>query len=60
MTQVTTKKSLACDTCGRETDRLRRDVVDAGYNALTKPPLWNCEDCYSEKRRKRQGQDGPG
>ncbi len=44
---------LVCDTCGRSVDYLRRDVVDAGYNALTKPPMWNCEDCYSAKRQRR-------
>ena len=48
-----TKKPLVCDTCGRQVEHLRRDVVDKGYNAMTKPPLWNCEDCYQEKRRKR-------
>ena len=47
------KKKLVCDTCGREADSLRRDVVDEGYNALTRPPVWNCEDCYREKRAKR-------
>jgi len=44
---------LICDTCGREVDHLRRDVIDAGYNALTKPPMWNCEACYQAKRRRR-------
>ena len=51
-----TQKKLVCDTCGKETDQLRRDVVDEGYNALTKPPLWNCEECYEKKRAKRQEQ----
>ena len=46
-------KALICDTCGKEVDHLRRDVVDAGYNALTKPPMWNCEDCYQGKRARR-------
>ena len=47
-------RKLVCDTCGKETDHLRRDVVDSGYNALNKAPLWNCESCYDAKRRKRQ------
>ena len=46
-------KALICDTCGKEVDHLRRDIVDAGYNALTKPPMWNCEDCYQSKRARR-------
>ena len=49
-----TQKRLVCDTCGKETKQLRRDVVDEGYNALNKPPLWNCEQCYAQKRAKRQ------
>ncbi|MEW6750958.1 MAG: hypothetical protein AB1505_08265 [Candidatus Latescibacterota bacterium] len=46
-------KKLVCDTCGKEVEYLRRDVVDAGYNALTKPPMWNCEECYRKKREQR-------
>lgn len=50
------KKRLICDTCGKEADYLRRDVVDTGYNALTKPPMWNCESCYLQKRDRRLAQ----
>lgn len=50
---MTRRKKLICDTCGREVEYLRRDVVDVGYNALTKPPLWNCEECYQKKRAQR-------
>ncbi|MBT3343350.1 MAG: hypothetical protein HN712_08725 [Gemmatimonadetes bacterium] len=46
--------SLVCDTCGTQVDQLRRDVVDEDYNALTKPPLWNCDTCYEAKRAQRQ------
>lgn len=46
-------KSLTCDTCGRQVVTLRRDVVDNSYNALSKPPLWNCEECYERKREER-------
>ncbi len=46
-------KKLICDTCGKATENLRRDVVDSGYNALTKPPIWNCEECYQKKRSRR-------
>ena len=50
---MTTPKKLRCDSCGALVDNLRRDVVDVGYNAFNKPPLWNCEVCYEEKRRRR-------
>jgi hypothetical protein len=49
------KKPLVCDTCGKKVEHLRRDVVDEGYNALSKPPMWNCDLCYEEKRSRRQG-----
>ena len=48
-------KNLICDTCGSEASSLRRDVVDKLYNALSKPPLWNCETCYHRKRELRRG-----
>ena len=50
------REKLKCDTCGRESDQLRRDVVDRGYNALTRPPLWNCESCYAAKRAGRSAE----
>ncbi|NKB68723.1 MAG: hypothetical protein GKR89_16790 [Candidatus Latescibacteria bacterium] len=49
-------KKQRCDTCGKEVETLRRDVVDTDYNALNKKPLWNCEDCYHEKRASRLDQ----
>jgi hypothetical protein len=51
-------EKLVCDTCGQETSSLRRDVVDGDYNAMMKPPLWNCEACYKQKRAKRQETQG--
>jgi len=52
------KEKITCDTCGREVDCVRRDVVDDEYNALTKPPLWNCEACYQVKQARRRQGDG--
>ncbi|MEE2657787.1 MAG: hypothetical protein VX733_04730 [Candidatus Latescibacterota bacterium] len=49
-------KQLICDTCGQEVQQLRRDVVDDDYIALNKPVMWNCEECYQEKRSRRKGQ----
>ena len=47
------RRKLQCDTCGKETDHLHRDVLDQDYNALMRPPMWNCEACYSKKRSER-------
>ena len=55
---MTVPKRLRCDTCRSEVDNLRRDVVDADYNALNKPALWNCEACYKEKRVRREREKG--
>ncbi len=42
-----------CETCGKRTDHVRRDVLDSDYNALGKTPLWNCDECYQKKREGR-------
>jgi hypothetical protein len=47
------RRKQICDTCGKEAENLRRDVIDSDYNALTKPPMWNCEECYRKKRSRR-------
>ena len=44
---------LHCDTCGKETEHLHRDVLDMDYNAILKPAMWNCESCYRNKRALR-------
>lgn len=47
------KRILHCDTCGKETEHLHRDVLDSDYNAILKPAMWNCESCYRNKRALR-------
>ena len=47
------KRILHCDTCGKETEHLHRDVLDTDYNAILKPAMWNCESCYRNKRALR-------
>lgn len=49
-----------CDTCGGRVNTVRRDVVDRDYNALSKPPLWNCEGCYQGNRRQRTQESASG
>ena len=48
------RQKLHCDTCGKETEHLHRDVLDSDYNALMKPALWNCQECYEKKRAQRK------
>jgi len=47
---------FVCETCGKHSDHLRRDVLDLDYNALGKAPLWNCDECYQRKREARLAQ----
>lgn len=54
MNESTHKPShFVCETCGKKTLRVRRDVLDADYDALGKTPLWNCEECYQKKHQAR-------
>ena len=41
MSDSPTHSRPVCDTCGRTVDRVRRDVIGSGYDALQKKPLWN-------------------
>jgi uncharacterized Zn finger protein len=45
---------LKCDTCGKETDRVSRVVVDSGYNRANARPIYNCPECYATKLRERE------
>ena len=58
MSETGEKRVLHCDTCGVETEHLHRDVLDSGYDAMLKPPMWNCEACYRKKRTMRLA-EGP-
>lgn len=42
-------ETVKCDTCGRETDRVARVVIEKGYNRASAPPVYNCPDCFARK-----------
>lgn len=44
---------MTCDTCGRESERVARVVIDHGYNRLLSKPLWNCPECFEKKEQER-------
>ncbi len=54
MTQLSNPAGLTCDTCQKENDTLYRVVLDKGYNALIKRPMWNCKECYENKNKERE------
>ncbi|MFH0732566.1 MAG: hypothetical protein V2A72_06565 [Candidatus Omnitrophota bacterium] len=48
---------MKCDTCYKETDVVKRVVVDSGYDKTLAKPMYNCSSCYEEKLKKREKQD---
>ena len=47
---------MNCDTCGKEEEPLYRVVVRKDYNALLKPVLWNCKECFNKKNIERENE----
>ncbi len=45
---------MKCDTCGRESVRLARVVIDRGYDRSMAKPLWNCPECFEKKEQERR------
>lgn len=42
-----------CDTCGKETDKVYRVVVDKGYDRSGAVPQYNCRECFERKDAER-------
>ncbi len=40
---------MKCDTCGKQTKKVSRVVVDAGYDRVLAKPIYNCCECYEKK-----------
>lgn len=51
---------VVCDTCGKETDKVYRVVVDAGYDRSNAAPCYNCRECYNRKNAERPPAPEPG
>ena len=45
---------MRCDTCGKETDNLRRVVIAKGYDRTKAVAIFNCEECFREKEAHRK------
>ena len=50
---TTQEPLLRCDTCGKLAPTVSRVVVEAGYNRANARPLYNCPECYEQKRGER-------
>jgi uncharacterized Zn finger protein len=44
---------MICDTCGKETSRVSRVVIDKGYNRANARPVYNCPECFERKNHER-------
>ena len=40
---------MRCDTCGKETQEVKRVVVDTGYDRTLAKALYNCPECFEKK-----------
>ncbi len=49
---------MKCNTCGKETEEVKRVVIDSGYDRTLAKPIYNCPDCY-EKKLKSRAQEKP-
>ena len=45
---------MKCDTCGKESNQVRRVVVDSGYDRSLSKPLYNCPDCFEKKEASKK------
>lgn len=51
---------VICDTCGKETDKVYRVVIDKGYDRSSDPPLYNCKECFEKKDAERHAHQTVG
>lgn len=42
---------MKCDTCGRETEEIKRVVVYKGYDKTRVRALYNCQTCFEAKEK---------
>lgn len=40
---------MKCETCGCETDLVKRVVIRQGYDRTLSKATYNCESCYQKK-----------
>jgi len=48
-----------CDTCGKETDKVYRVVVDKGYDRSGAVAHYNCRACFEQKNAEREAAAHP-
>ena len=42
---------MKCDTCGQETEEVKRVVIHKGYDKTRVRAMYNCQQCYEAKEK---------
>ena len=42
---------MKCDTCGQETEEVKRVVIHKGYDKTRVRALYNCQACFEAKEK---------
>ena len=40
---------MKCDTCGKDVLKVKRIILEKGYDRTQARAIYNCEDCYRKK-----------
>ncbi len=40
---------MKCDTCGKDVTKVKRIVLEKGYDRTQARAIYNCEECYKKK-----------
>jgi len=40
---------MKCDTCGKEVLKVKRIILEKGYDRTQARAIYNCEECYRKK-----------
>ena len=40
---------MKCDTCGKDVAKVKRIVLEKGYDRIQAKAIYNCEECYRKK-----------
>ena len=57
MKEVIDHQRLECDFCGKNTDEVKRVVLDVGYDRILAKALYACSECSDRKELERKSYD---
>ena len=40
---------MKCETCGKDVIKVKRIVLEKGYDRIQAKAIYNCEECYRKK-----------